>query len=180
MRRIGEDALPWMKSIGAGRRKRFVRLTARAGLGFGAFYRKKRKIVDRSGPGELRIFEGRSMASRSGKFWKRHQHKNEVPQCRRDHRANRNFSFNPAVLEKTSRQKVLRDFRPAEECGDATSHALMKASPGEIQLRFMAASQAHGSGRLGSLSQEVQCPADLAHRHFPFFQNKPRAAVLAR
>ena len=174
MCRVSEDALAGMESVSAFLRERFFRLAARTGLGFGTLRRQERQIGDRPRPGEFRVVERGIVAGRSLELREGHEKKSYMPQRRGNQGTAGNASLHPAVLEKTFRQKILGNASPGENGANAASDALMKTSPSKIQLRFMPGLQAHGSGRRGSLSQEVQCPADLAQRQFPFFKNKPR------
>src|SRR5580704_979975 len=178
--RISKDALPWMKGVRPLRWQRFFRLAARTGVGLVPLVFHEGKIIDRPRPGELCVVEGGIMPGRSGDPRIRQDQKDDMPQRSGEQGTARNSPLDPAILKETAGQKILRNTGPAEKRRDAASNALMKASPGEIEFRLVPSSQARGSGRSGALPQEVQCPADLAHRHFPFFKSKPRTPGLAR
>jgi len=178
MCRVSENALPWMESVSAFLRERFLRFAAGTGLGFGSLRRQERQIGDRPRPGEFRVIERGIVAGRGPKLREGHEKKSDMPQRRGNQGTAGNTSLDPAVLEETFRQKILRNVGPGENGANAASDALMKTSPSEVKLRFVPGLRARGSGRSGGLSQEIQCPADLAQRQFPFFKNKPRAARL--
>jgi len=102
----------------------------------------------------------------------RHNDKNNVPQGGGNDGASGNAALNPALFEEAASQKILGNVYSGEDGGDAAADALVKTSPCDIELRFLARLQAHGSGRFGSrLSQEIQCPADLAQRQVPFVKS---------
>jgi hypothetical protein len=167
---IGEDALPWMKCVGALRRERLGGFASRARFGLGTLDVRQRKIFDRAGPGEFGVLERGEVPRHCGEPRGRHDDKNDMPQGGGNYGAARDAALDPALFEKTPAQKILGNVRSGEDGAQAAPDALVKTSPGELQLRLVARSQAYGSGRLGSLPQEIQCSAGLAQKEFLSFE----------
>src|SRR6266481_5081338 len=158
---IGEDALARMESVGAFGSQRLIGFAAWAGFGFRSFHLHQRKISDRTGPGEYRVIECGVVAG-GGEPGERHQDKNEVPQGGGYQSAAGDAVLDPALFEETAGQEVLRDAGPGQNGGNAAANALVERAPSYVQLRTYSSFEANGSSRLCGLSQEIQCPADLA------------------
>src|SRR6266478_1089317 len=162
---IGEDALARMESVGAFGSQRLIGFAAWAGFGFRSFHLHQRQISDRTGPGEYRVIECGVVAG-GGEPGERHQDKNEVPQGGGYQSAAGDAVLDPALFEETAGQEVLRDAGPGQNGGNAAANALVERAPSYVQLRTYASFAANGSSRLCGLSQEIQCPADLAQEIF--------------
>src|SRR5882762_10416916 len=165
---ISEDALARVESACAFGREGFLRFAAGARFGFGSFHFHQRKISDRTGPGELRVIEGGKVSCGGWEMRRGHHDKYEVPQGGGDDGATGDFAFDPTLFEETAGQEVLRDAGPGQNGGNAAANALVERAPSYVQLRTYSSFEANGSSRLCGLSQEIQCPADLAQGKLHF------------
>src|SRR6266852_8848436 len=163
---IGEDALARVEGVGAFGRKGLIGFAARDGLGFGSFPFEQREIGDGAGPGEFGILERGRMA-RGGEPRVRHEDENEMPQGGSYQGAARDATLDPALLEEAAMQKVLGDTGPGQNGGDAAADPLMKATPGEVELRCFYYSRTRGSGRTRGRSKEIGCLENPVQRHVP-------------
>src|SRR5216684_1649699 len=164
---IGEDALARVESVGALGREGLGGFAARAGLGFGSFHFEQREIGDGAGPGDFGVIEGGIVARRRWELGVRHQDKNKVPQGGSYQGAARGAALDPAFLEEAAMQKVLGDTGPGQNGGDAAANPLMKATPGEVELRCFYYSRTRGSGRTRGRSKEIGCLENPVQRHVP-------------
>src|SRR6266851_4530824 len=174
---IGEDALARVESVGALGREGLGGFAARAGLGFGSFHFEQREIGDGAGPGDFGVIEGGIVARRRWELGVRHQDKNKEQQGGSYQGAAGDESLNPAFPEETVGEEVLRDTGPGQNGGDAGADPLMKASPGEVELRCFYHSRTRGSSRLGGRPKKIGCLEDPFQRHFPLDYSKMRAPV---
>ena len=131
---VGENALTRMKGIGAFASESFLRVAARTGRGGGPGKFQRGKIVDRSRPGKLKIFECGISAGRGGKLRPGHDEKNDVPESGGDYRSARDATFDPAISEKFSAEEFFGRARAGEQSADAASQTLVEATPMDGQL----------------------------------------------
>jgi hypothetical protein len=164
MDRIRKDALPWMKRIGTLGRWRLFRFTFWTRLGLRSLSVQEGKIIDRPGPGELRVIKRRIMARRRGELRERHEEKNGVPQSSSDQSTARDSPLHPAIFEKSASEKILSNIRSAEQRSHTTAYSLVKTSPGDVQLRLDSFLQTYGRSRRFALSQEIECMLGLCQR----------------
>jgi hypothetical protein len=146
--RIGKNALPRMIGVRALGREQFLGLAARAGLGFCARDLQQGKIIDRAGPGQLKIIEGRVSAGRR-KLRERSRKKSHVPQRRSDESAPRDAALHPAVFEVLAGEELRSRSGAGKKSGDAAGKALAKLTPGDVEFWLDDRGKANGSETSG-------------------------------
>ena len=89
-------------------------------------------------------------------------------------------ALNPAFIEETVGEEVLRDMSPGQNGGDAAADALVEGAPGDVELWCFYGLRTRGSDRPDGRSQEIGCLENPFQRHFALDYSKTRALGLAR
>src|SRR4029077_11845565 len=110
---ISKNSLPRMECVGACRRRQLALREARDQFWLRCANLEQRKILNLSGPGELRICE-RGICFRPGNLRKRHSNKSNVPEGSGTNCPARETAFDPHILEKTGGEKILGEASAAK------------------------------------------------------------------
>ena len=136
MYRVRENSLPRMERVGACGRRQLALRGVRNHFWLRCANLEQRKILNLSGPGELRVCE-RGICFRPGNLRKRHSNKSNVPERCRENCAAWETAFDPDIFEKTGGEKILGEAGAAEQFREIAGDALVELSPAEFELRLV-------------------------------------------
>jgi len=167
MRRIRENSLARMKRI-AIRRRRIVHIffgRGDAGRSLGKV--EKRQVLNRSRPGKLSVLES------DNSFWRKRDigpgddKKYNVPKSGSGDCEIRDSLLDAAINEDITFWLAFGHSRPTEKGGEFAKEVLMKAVPGNRQLRFTNAGQIHGHRIDLVLTEQIERIDLESMKHLP-------------